>query len=66
MSRGYNENAGAMETEGSYVVNLRSDTFTMPTAAMKEAMISAPLGDDVYGEDPTVNSLYFAHFLVDV
>ena len=39
-----------------YMVNLRSDTFTMPTTAMKDAMVTAPLGDDVYGEDPTVNS----------
>lgn len=39
------------------VVDLRSDTVTLPTAAMREAMASAPLGDDVYGEDPTVNQL---------
>jgi len=38
-------------------VDLRSDTVTQPTAAMREAMFSAPLGDDVYGEDPTVNEL---------
>ncbi|MBN1447183.1 MAG: aminotransferase class I/II-fold pyridoxal phosphate-dependent enzyme [Bacteroidetes bacterium] len=37
------------------VTDLRSDTVTQPTAGMKEAMISAPLGDDVYGEDPTTN-----------
>lgn len=39
------------------VVDLRSDTLTMPSAAMKEAMFNAPLGDDVFGEDPTVNAL---------
>ncbi|MGF1525418.1 MAG: low-specificity L-threonine aldolase [Candidatus Competibacterales bacterium] len=38
-------------------VDLRSDTVTRPTPAMKRAMNEAPLGDDVYGEDPTVNSL---------
>ncbi len=39
------------------VIDLRSDTVTKPTQAMLEAMVSAPLGDDVYGEDPTVNEL---------
>jgi threonine aldolase len=39
------------------VVDLRSDTVTRPTAAMLAAMASAPTGDDVYGEDPTVNAL---------
>lgn len=38
-------------------IDLRSDTLTLPTAKMKEAMDKAPLGDDVYGEDPSVNSL---------
>jgi threonine aldolase len=38
-------------------VDLRSDTVTLPTAEMLEAMKAAPLGDDVYGEDPTVNRL---------
>ena len=37
--------------------DLRSDTVTRPTAAMMEAMMAAPTGDDVYGEDPTVNRL---------
>lgn len=38
-------------------IELRSDTFTLPTVGMREAMFSAPLGDDVFGEDPTVNAL---------
>ncbi len=39
------------------VIDLRSDTVTRPTAAMLEAMHQAPTGDDVYGEDPTINEL---------
>ena len=39
------------------VVDLRSDTLTKPTPGMLEAMVAAPLGDDVYSEDPTVNRL---------
>jgi threonine aldolase len=39
------------------LVDLRSDTVTKPTAAMRSAMASAEVGDDVYGEDPTVNTL---------
>lgn len=39
------------------VVDLRSDTVTQPTPEMREAMMSAPVGDDVFGEDPTVNEL---------
>lgn len=38
-------------------IDLRSDTLTLPTPEMKRAMIEAPLGDDVWGEDPTVNAL---------
>lgn len=38
-------------------IDLRSDTVTRPTPAMKEAMFNAPLGDDVFSEDPTVNAL---------
>lgn len=38
-------------------IDFRSDTVTRPTPAMLEAMFSAPLGDDVFGEDPTVNKL---------
>ncbi len=39
------------------LIDLRSDTVTQPTAAMREAMMAAELGDDVYGEDPSVNRL---------
>ena len=39
------------------LIDLRSDTVTQPTPAMREAMFSAPLGDDVLGDDPTVNAL---------
>jgi threonine aldolase len=39
------------------VVDLRSDTVTQPTQAMRETMLLADVGDDVYGEDPTVNTL---------
>jgi threonine aldolase len=38
-------------------IDLRSDTVTRPTAAMRDAMAAAEVGDDVYGEDPTVNKL---------
>src|SRR5262245_5794284 len=38
-------------------IDLRSDTVTLPTAEMFRAMTSAPLGDDVFGDDPTVNRL---------
>ncbi len=39
------------------IIDLRSDTITLPTPAMRDAMMSAPIGDDVFGEDPTVNKL---------
>ncbi|MDH5507190.1 MAG: low-specificity L-threonine aldolase [Anaerolineae bacterium] len=41
----------------SETIDLRSDTVTLPTPAMREAMAQAPVGDDVYGEDPTINKL---------
>ena len=44
-------------TDRSSLVDLRSDTVTQPTAAMREAMMAAPLGDDVFGTDPSVNAL---------
>lgn len=42
---------------GMRIVDLRSDTVTRPSPAMRDAMFSAELGDDVFGEDPTVNLL---------
>ena len=39
------------------MIDLRSDTVTRPGRAMLEEMMAAPVGDDVYGDDPTVNEL---------
>ena len=39
------------------MIDLRSDTVTLPSKAMKDFMFQAPLGDDVYGEDPSINLL---------
>lgn len=39
------------------MIDLRSDTVTRPTAAMRQAIAGAEVGDDVYGEDPTVRRL---------
>lgn len=39
------------------MIDLRSDTVTRPSLAMREAMLTTPVGDDVYGDDPTVNAL---------
>ena len=39
------------------MIDLRSDTVTKPSDGMREAMVRAPVGDDVYGEDPSVNLL---------
>ncbi len=39
------------------MIDLRSDTVTRPTEAMRRAMVGAPVGDDVFGEDSTVNRL---------
>ncbi len=46
-----------MADEPITFVDLRSDTVTQPTAPMREAVARAPLGDDVFGEDPSVNAL---------
>lgn len=45
------------ETHAMKTIDLRSDTVTKPTKAMLDAMLNAEVGDDVYGEDPTVNRL---------
>lgn len=50
------DNGRSLE-HGDRVVDLRSDTVTKPSSAMRDAMASAQVGDDVYGEDPTVNRL---------
>jgi threonine aldolase len=42
---------------GNRLIDLRSDTVTRPTTAMREAMARASVGDDVYGDDPTVNAV---------
>src|SRR6476661_8736353 len=39
------------------IIDYRSDTVTKPTAEMKKAMFAAPVGDDVFGEDPSINQL---------
>jgi len=39
------------------VLDLRSDTFTKPCAEMRKVMAEAEVGDDVFGEDPTINKL---------
>ena len=39
------------------MIDLRSDTVTLPSKEMKEYIFNAPLGDDVYGEDPSIKNL---------
>ena len=46
-----------MSAASAALVDLRSDTVTRPTPAMQAAMAAAPLGDDVFGDDPSVNAL---------
>jgi threonine aldolase len=46
-----------MTATNEHWIDLRSDTVTLPSAAMRAAMMDAPVGDDVYGDDPTVNLL---------
>lgn len=45
------------QTTSQSAIDLRSDTVTRPTQAMRDVMMSAPVGDDVYGDDPTVKLL---------
>ncbi len=49
--------AGVAKTNRPVRIDMRSDTVTQPTAAMRRAMAEAEVGDDVYGDDPTVNAL---------
>ena len=51
------ENDVEVARSTSTTTDLRSDTVTKPTPAMRRAMLEAEVGDDVYGEDPTVNRL---------
>lgn len=54
----YSTNNGTTETPSTVrVVDFRSDTISVPTANMRKAIFEAAVGDDVYGEDPTVNEL---------
>ena len=46
-----------MSTNQTRPIDFRSDTLTMPSEGMREAMAAAPIGDDVFGEDPTINEL---------
>jgi threonine aldolase len=46
-----------MDAKQTHKIDLRSDTVTKPTPAMRKAMAEAEVGDDVYGEDPSVNQL---------
>ena len=48
---------GTVDLRSQGIVDLRSDTVTQPSAGMRCAMAEAPLGDDVFGDDPTVNRL---------
>ncbi|MEC8550783.1 MAG: beta-eliminating lyase-related protein, partial [Pseudomonadota bacterium] len=49
--------AGRVTTNKPVRVDMRSDTVTRPTEGMRAAMMAAEVGDDVYGDDPTVNAL---------
>ena len=49
--------AAAAPSHPDGIVDLRSDTVTRPTAAMRAAMAAAEVGDDVFGDDPTINAL---------
>ena len=53
----YGTAAAAPLAGGAPVIDLRSDTVTRPTAAMRRAIADAEVGDDVFGDDPTVNAL---------
>src|SRR6266480_5693988 len=51
------ESAKAEDDKPATIIDLRSDTVTKPTPEMRRAMAEAEVGDDVYGEDPTINKL---------
>nr|MBI2904348.1 DegT/DnrJ/EryC1/StrS family aminotransferase [Chloroflexota bacterium] len=52
-----NANLSTHDSEYKGFIDLRSDTVTHPTPEMRRAMAEAEVGDDVYGDDPTVNKL---------
>ena len=52
----YHAKSELANLDGAHVVDMRSDTITLPTPAVREAMARAVVGDDVFGEDPSVNS----------
>jgi threonine aldolase len=54
---GFKQFTGMKKTSGPMTIDLRSDTVTRPTKEMQQAMWAAELGDDVMGDDPTVNAL---------
>ena len=49
--------AGMTRVNAPSRIDMRSDTVTRPTEGMRNAMMAAEVGDDVYGDDPTVNAL---------
>src|SRR5256885_4958998 len=49
--------ASSADVEAALRLDFRSDTITHPTAEMRQAMAEAPVGDDVFGEDPSINEL---------
>ncbi len=51
------DSEAAVHHQAAKVIELRSDTFTKPSPEMRRAMAEAEVGDDVYGEDPTINRL---------
>jgi threonine aldolase len=53
----FSATASPSDLDSALSLDFRSDTITQPTAAMREAMRSAPVGDDVFGEDPSINAL---------
>lgn len=46
-----------MSSKNVTIIDFRSDTVSQPTKRMREAMANAVVGDDIYGEDPTINEL---------
>ncbi|OLP74277.1 hypothetical protein AK812_SmicGene46231, partial [Symbiodinium microadriaticum] len=57
MVAGYSNGVADGSSNGHRNVDMRSDTVTQPTPGMREAMANAEVGDDVFGDDPTVQQL---------